>query len=73
MRSRCLAAQTACDLLQVASLASYFADTGHADVFNDAWRDPLSRGKGWRSRARKGREALLRTAPDLDLKALWSS
>jgi hypothetical protein len=59
------------DLLQVASLASYFAETGRAKIFNELWREALNRGKGWSSRARNGREALLRIAPDLDLHSLW--
>jgi hypothetical protein len=59
------------DLLQVASLASYFAETGRAKTFSQAWRDALDRGKGWRSRAQSGRAALLRLAPELDVPALW--
>lgn len=59
------------DLLQAASLASYFLDNGLADVFNEAWRDALGRGKGWMERAQQGREALLRLAPELDSPDLW--
>lgn len=59
------------DLLQVASLASYFAQTGQARAFNIAWRDLVSRGRGWRSRARQGLAALVRVAPDLELNNLW--
>lgn len=39
------------DLLQAASLASYFHETVGEDVFNAAWRDALGRGKGWKERA----------------------
>jgi len=59
------------DLLQAAALASYFAATDQADVFNAAWRDLLSRGRGWQSRAKQGQAALLRLAPDVDISALW--
>lgn len=59
------------DLLQAASLISYFANTGQSNAFNAAWQDALSRGKGWRSRAVQGREALLRLAPVLDMPMLW--
>ncbi len=59
------------DLLQAAALASYFHFTGSAKVFNSAWRDALSRGRGWRSRAKEGKKALLHTAPELEIPALW--
>ncbi len=59
------------DLLQVAALASYFAQAGQSAVFNAAWRDLVSRGRGWRSRAVQGRNALLKIAPDVELDALW--
>ena len=59
------------DLLQVAALASYFEQTGQANVFNAAWRDLVSRGRGWRSRARQGLAALVKLSPDLELKTLW--
>lgn len=59
------------DLLQAASLASYFLANGQADLFNEAWRDALGRGKGWRGRAEQGREALLRVAPDMADQSLW--
>jgi hypothetical protein len=60
------------DLLQAASLVSYFLHVDQADVFNMAWRDALGRGKGWRVRALKGHAALLRAAPELDVRSLWS-
>ena len=59
------------DLLQAAALASYFAVTDEATLFNAAWQEVLGRGRGWRSRALQGKAALLRLAPDVDLPALW--
>jgi hypothetical protein len=61
------------DVLQAASLASYFLENGQADIFNAAWRNALSRGKGWRERAEQGQQALLRIAPELAQDALWQS
>lgn len=59
------------DLLQVASLAEYFGTTGQARVFNAAWQDALARGKGWRTRALKGKAALLKLSPELGDPKLW--
>jgi hypothetical protein len=59
------------DLLQAASLAGYFLANGQANMFNEAWRDALGRGKGWRVRAEQGRDALLRVAPELADESLW--
>ncbi|MGQ0511763.1 MAG: GSU2403 family nucleotidyltransferase fold protein [Betaproteobacteria bacterium] len=59
------------DLLQAAALATWFADSGQARTFNAAWRDLLSRGRGWRERASQGRAALIALAPETDLPALW--
>lgn len=59
------------DLLQAASLISYFVGNGQNALFNAAWQDALSRGKGWKSRALQGMEALLNMAPDLNVDALW--
>lgn len=61
------------DLLQAASLASYFLENGQSELFNEAWRNALSRGPGWQSRAEQGRQALLRIAPELAQDALWQS
>ncbi|MDP2324713.1 MAG: GSU2403 family nucleotidyltransferase fold protein, partial [Gammaproteobacteria bacterium] len=60
------------DLLQAASIASYFLANGQADVFNAAWRDAIGRGKGWRTRAEQGRKAMLRIAPDVADDSLWA-
>jgi len=61
------------DLLQAASLISYFLESGQGDVFNAAWIDALRRGKGWASRAIHGRDALLAIAPDLSKDGLWAN
>ena len=59
------------DLLQAASLASYFLEVGQASVFNEAWRDAIGRGKGWKARALQGQKALLKIAPEVSADALW--
>ncbi len=60
------------DLLQAASLAAYFAQTGQARTFNAAWHDAVARGRGWRERAVRGKTALLRMAPELNAPELWA-
>jgi hypothetical protein len=64
-------AKAAKDLMQAACLVSCFAERGETQAFNAAWRDALSRGKGWRTRALAGRQAMLMIAPELDDLALW--
>ena len=59
------------DLLQAASIISYFVSNDQSEIFNKAWQDALSRGKGWQTRALQGKAALLKMAPDLDVQALW--
>lgn len=59
------------DLLQAASLADYFVQTGQAAAFNAAWRDAVGRGRGWKERAVRGKTALLRLAPELEVDELW--
>ena len=59
------------DLLQTAALATYFAATKQTTLFSKAWRDLLSRGRGWQVRAKQGLKALLRVAPEIDIPALW--
>ena len=61
------------DLLQCASLAEYFTQSGQQRQFNAAWRDALGRGPGWRKRALEGKRALLALAPELDDSALWKA
>jgi hypothetical protein len=60
------------DLLQAASLVSFFADKDQAEVFNAAWRDALARGKGWAARATRGRAALIALEPTLSNSKLWA-
>jgi len=59
------------DLLQAACLASFYSSRGPVEHFNDAWRDALSRGRGWQVRARQGKAAILSLAPELDDPRLW--
>ena len=59
------------DLLQAASLIDYFVHNNGTRTFNAAWRDALSRGRGWRTRALEGKKALLNLAPEVDKPALW--
>lgn len=59
------------DLLQAACLVEYFLETGRQAEFNMAWQDAVSRGKGWKTRAHQGMEALLHVAPDLASDGLW--
>jgi len=61
------------DILQAASLISYFLDHGESAVFNAPWQDAISRGKGWQSRAMEGKAALLKLAPELAASELWQS
>jgi hypothetical protein len=70
-RPRAERAKLTKDLLQAASLAAYFAQTGQAGIFNAAWRDAVGRGRGWRERAVRGKTALLRLAPELEGAELW--
>jgi hypothetical protein len=59
------------DLQQAACLASYFLGVEQSAVFNAAWRDACSRGRGWRTRAVEGRKAMLQIAPELEVSGLW--
>lgn len=59
------------DLLQAASLAAYFLENQQAAVFNAAWRDANGRGRGWQTRVRQGKTALLKVAPELAAAELW--
>ena len=61
------------DIEQAAALAEWHLVNGQAAAFNEAWRDALGRGKGWRTRASEGRRAMLSRYPSLDDKALWRS
>jgi len=54
------------DLQQSAALLSYYRATSVWDV-DQAWKDLLARGPGWRDRALRGRDALGSIAPHLDV------
>ncbi len=68
-RKEAFRTKAAKDLLQAAALIAYFKDH-RSEELRDAWRDLLSRGKGWRTRARQGRNALSKAAPDLQVDQL---
>jgi hypothetical protein len=57
------------DLRQSAALLSFYKSTSAWEI-DDAWKDLLARGPGWRERALRGRDALEIAAPDLDV-ARW--
>jgi hypothetical protein len=54
------------DLRQSAALLAWFSENARWQI-DDAWQNLLSRGPGWVSRARRGRDALTRHAPDLSV------
>lgn len=60
------------DLLQAGALAAWHLDNDRGEDFQAAWRDALSRGRGWRQRALQAKKALLATAPELDRHELWA-
>jgi hypothetical protein len=60
------------DIEQAAALAQWHRDNGLAERINEAWRDALSRGNGWKRRATEGRKALIKRHPDLDEPDLWA-
>jgi hypothetical protein len=57
------------DIAQAAALLGVLADAAPGQV-EEAWADLVSRGPGWVARAKQGRAALERAAPDLDV-AAW--
>lgn len=59
------------DLLQAASILAYYREHGTWEI-DEAWKDLISRGKGWVKRAKQGVEALDRTYPGLAA-ATWLS
>jgi hypothetical protein len=59
------------DIEQSAALAQWHLANVQAAAFNRAWNDAIGRGRGWRSRALQGRDALLARYPQLDDKLLW--
>lgn len=63
-RKGAFVAKTGKDLLQAASLLTFFRERRAWEV-EEAWEDLNSRGKGWTSRAARGLEALDRAFPEL--------
>jgi hypothetical protein len=59
------------DLLQSAALIAYFKDH-RDDELRATWHDLVSRGQGWRSRAKEGSRALSKAAPDLEMEKVLS-
>ena len=57
------------DLQQSAALLSFYASSSAWEV-EEAWKDLVARGPGWRERALRGRDALVAVAPDLKV-ATW--
>jgi len=68
-RTGAFATKSAKDLQQAASLLACLKVMRKSDV-QRAWKDLLSRGKGWRSRALAGVKALDRRYPELGA-AAW--
>jgi len=54
------------DLRQTAALLAWFKENAAWQV-DEAWADLIGRGSGWVSRARIGRAALARIAPELEI------
>lgn len=54
------------DLRQAAALLAYFRNGSDWDL-QAAWADLISRGPGWVSRVQRGRDALAKLAPELDV------
>ena len=54
------------DLRQSAALLSLYKATSAWEV-DEAWKDLVARGPGWRERALRGRDALEAAAPELDV------
>lgn len=65
-RSGTFAAKSAKDLAQAAALLVFLKEHRSWEV-DEAWKDLVSRGKGWRSRVARGHAALAKVAPELDL------
>lgn len=53
------------DVQQAAAVLSVLGEQARWQV-DEAWTDLIARGPGWRSRARRGRDALVRVAPELN-------
>jgi len=55
------------DIQQAAALLEVLREQASSWQVDEAWADLLSRGPGWVSRAKQGRAALARVAPELDI------
>jgi hypothetical protein len=56
------------DLRQAAALLAYFRNGSDWDL-QAAWSDLIGRGPGWVSRVQRGRDALAKLAPELDVQS----
>ncbi len=57
------------DMQQAAALLMAMHEQATSWPVEEAWADLVSRGPGWMSRAKRGRDALARLAPELDVMA----
>ncbi len=57
------------DIQQAAALLAALQEQASSWQVNEAWADLMARGPGWVSRARRGRDALARMAPELGVDA----
>jgi len=64
-----LAVKSNKDLRQSAALLGFYRENADWQA-REAWDDLISRGPGWLSRAKRGRDALANLAPELDV-ATW--
>jgi len=69
-RPRAFATKARKDLEQAAALIEMLRDRRPADL-DAVWADLISRGPGWRGRARDGLAALDKVAPDLEVKGVF--
>lgn len=68
-RSATRAVKAAKDLRQSAALLTVLDGQSEWAV-REAWNDLIGRGRGWLSRAKRGRDALIKFAPDLEVNRL---
>lgn len=68
-RSAARAAKSNKDMRQSAALLEVYGESSAHDV-REAWRDLIRRGAGWRERALRGRAALAKIAPELNVDSL---
>jgi hypothetical protein len=69
-RSKAFSTKAKKDLQQAAALIELLRERRPGDL-DAVWSDILSRGPGWRSRAREGLAAIDKVAPDLDAKSIF--